>query len=95
MTRSLAISARQITAICKGVAKAGFVAEVVINGTVVRLVPEGGAQSAASPSVNQRMDHMFESSHERARAQPPYDNEVGDYYRKLGYDPQTMNPDNE
>ncbi|PAQ10517.1 MAG: hypothetical protein E5X86_22720 [Mesorhizobium sp.] len=93
MTRALAISSRQITAICKGVSKAGFVAEVVINGAVVRLVPEGSAQSAASPSVDERLDHMFDSSRERATVQPPYDNAVSDYYRKLGYNPRTMNDD--
>ncbi|MHB2265626.1 hypothetical protein [Aliihoeflea sp. PC F10.4] len=40
MTKRLAISAAQITAICKGAAEAGFVAEVVIDGVVVRLLPE-------------------------------------------------------
>jgi hypothetical protein len=42
MTRKLAISARQVTAICKGAAKAGFVAELVIDDLVVRLVPDRG-----------------------------------------------------
>ncbi|QND57374.1 hypothetical protein [Mesorhizobium huakuii] len=93
MTRSLAISARQITAICKGAAKAGFVAEVIINGTIVRLVPQGSAQSAASPSVDERLDHMFDSSRGRATAQPPHDNAVSDYYKKTGYDPRRMNDD--
>ncbi|MER9227022.1 hypothetical protein NKI39_15535 [Mesorhizobium sp. M0664] len=44
MTRELAVSARQVTAICKGAAKAGFIAEVIIGGVTVRLVP-GGAPS--------------------------------------------------
>lgn len=81
VTRSLAISARQITAICKGVAKVGFVAEVVINGIVVRLVPEGRAQSAAS----------FSASHTRATAR--HVDRVSDYFKKIGYDPRTMNED--
>ncbi|WP_192180492.1 hypothetical protein [Mesorhizobium amorphae] len=93
MTRSLAISARQITAICKGVAKAGFVAEVVINGIVVRLVPEGRAKSAASLSEDEPIDHLFSASHTRATAQPPYVDTVSDYYKKIGYDPRTMNED--
>ncbi|RWB98843.1 MAG: hypothetical protein EOQ56_19095 [Mesorhizobium sp.] len=46
MTRALAISSRQITAICKGASKAGFVAEVIIGGVTVRLVP-----GDASPSL--------------------------------------------
>lgn len=45
MTRALAISARQVTAICKGAAKAGFVAEVIIGGVTVRLVPGGASQA--------------------------------------------------
>lgn len=39
MSRPLALPARQVTALCKGAAKAGFVAEVKIGETVIRLVP--------------------------------------------------------
>ncbi|MER8793990.1 hypothetical protein NKH75_07245 [Mesorhizobium sp. M0984] len=46
MTGKLAVSARQVTAICKGAAKAGFIAEMIIGGVTVRLVP-GGAPSHA------------------------------------------------
>ena len=38
--RPLAITQRQVTALAKGAAKAGCIAEVVINKTVVRLIPE-------------------------------------------------------
>lgn len=44
MTRTLALTARQVTAICKGAAKAGFVAEVKIGDVFVRLMPAGMAQ---------------------------------------------------
>ena len=44
MTRALIIPARQVTAICKGAAKAGFIAEVKIGDVVVRLIPEDRAQ---------------------------------------------------
>lgn len=44
MSRALAISQKQITALCKGAAKAGYVAEVKIGGAVVRLVPAEKAQ---------------------------------------------------
>ena len=44
MTRSLALKQKQVTAICKGAAKAGCIAEVRIGDVVVRLVPEGLAQ---------------------------------------------------
>lgn len=42
--RAIAISQRQVTALCKGAAKAGFVAEVKIGGVVVRLIPQKDAQ---------------------------------------------------
>lgn len=45
MTRHLALKQKQITALCKGAAKAGFVAEVKIGDVVVRLIPEGLAQT--------------------------------------------------
>lgn len=47
MTQPLAIPQRQVTAICRGAAKAGFVAEVKIGEVVVRLIPEDRAQAAA------------------------------------------------
>lgn len=40
MTRALALKQKQVTAICKGAAKAGCIAEVKIGDVVVRLVPE-------------------------------------------------------
>ena len=45
MTRVLALKQKQVTAICKGAAKAGFVAEVKIGDVVVRLIPEDHAQA--------------------------------------------------
>lgn len=44
MTKPIALPSRQVTAICRGAAKAGFVAEVKIGNIVVRLIPEGHAQ---------------------------------------------------
>jgi hypothetical protein len=63
MTRKLDISARQITAICRGAAKAGCVAELVINGTVVRLVPEGSAAKARS--LDDELDDEWQQFQER------------------------------
>lgn len=90
MTRSLAISARQITAICKGAAKAGFVAEVVINGVVVRLVPEGRVQSGARSSEDDWLDVVDSPSARATSSQPPYPNALSEHYKKLGFDPRTM-----
>lgn len=44
MTRALALKQKQVTAICRGAAKAGFVAEVKIGDVVVRLIPANDAQ---------------------------------------------------
>jgi hypothetical protein len=40
MTRALALKQKQVTAICKGAAKAGHIAVVRIGDVVVQLVPE-------------------------------------------------------
>ena len=50
MTRALALKQKQVTALCKGAAKAGFVAEVKIGDVVVRLIPIESAQ--AKPEVD-------------------------------------------
>lgn len=44
MTRSLALDQKQVTALCKGAAKAGCVAEVKIGDVVIRLIPIEKAQ---------------------------------------------------
>lgn len=44
MSRALALPARQVTALCKGAAKAGCIAEVKIGDTVIRLIPKDDAQ---------------------------------------------------
>lgn len=44
MSRTLALPARQVTALCRGAAKAGFVAEVKIGDVVVRLIPAANSQ---------------------------------------------------
>jgi Tfp pilus assembly protein PilW len=40
MSRALDLSQRQIRAICEGARKAGFVPEIVVGKTVVRLIPD-------------------------------------------------------
>lgn len=54
MTRALALPARQVTALCRGAAKAGHIAEVKIGDVVVRLVPIVNAQP--SPKVDEDED---------------------------------------
>ena len=45
MTRALPLKQKQITALCKGAAAAGCIAEVKIGDVVIRLVPKGDAQA--------------------------------------------------
>ncbi len=44
MSKPLAIPERQVTALARGAAKAGCIAEVNIGGVVVRLIPKDQAQ---------------------------------------------------
>ena len=55
MSRKLAITARQVTALCKGAAKAGFVAEVKIGDVLVRLVPANDAQEKPEVDDGERI----------------------------------------
>ena len=45
MSKPLALPERQVTALCRGAAKAGHVAEVKIGDVVVRLIPKEDAQA--------------------------------------------------
>ena len=53
MTRQLAITERQVTALCKGAAKAGYAPIVQIGNVFVRLVPE---IHAIPPQDGRRID---------------------------------------
>jgi hypothetical protein len=53
MTRPLPITARQVTAICKGAEKAGYVPLIEIGNTVVRLIP---AYRAIHPQADEPID---------------------------------------
>ena len=69
MTRKLDLSARQVTAICKGAAKAGFVAEIIVGGIVMRLVPEAAASvlfnGKQSPANHERLaKHLGRGEHD-------------------------------
>jgi len=57
LTRPLALKQKQVTAICKGAAKAGFVAEVKIGDVVLRLIPADQAQ--AKPEFDEDEEIRF------------------------------------
>lgn len=52
MTKALAITERQVTALCRGAAKAGYAPVVQIGNVIVRLVPE---DQAIPPPPNQSL----------------------------------------
>lgn len=52
MSKPLALSQRQITAICKGAEKAGHIPIIEIAGVQIRLVPEHHALKALANGTN-------------------------------------------
>ncbi|WP_095201269.1 hypothetical protein [Mesorhizobium carmichaelinearum] len=104
MSKQIAITQRQITAICKGAARAGFVAEVLINGVVVRLIPEAQASKAAAggPSDSELDDELESWDDDRNGSKTPTTpsgyplgsgrkgDPIQDWYDRLGFDPLTM-----
>jgi hypothetical protein len=106
MKRKLELTARQVTAIIKGAEKAGCVAEVHINGVVVRFVPLSSI-SATSETDDIALDPelaIWEAKD--SENLPRIQNKKGKggytipddvngplqkYYNKLGFDPLTMN----
>ncbi|QIG67186.1 hypothetical protein [Rhizobium phage RHEph27] len=64
--RQLALTQRQIEAICKGAARAGMCPEININGTWVRLIPN--VQTAiAAPVVSREQELDDELDRFRAK----------------------------
>lgn len=62
MTRAVELPARQVTALCRGAAKAGFIPEVKIGNVVVRLVP-------AIPAVHAQDDGLIDETTDPATFQ--------------------------
>ncbi|MGO4449054.1 hypothetical protein AB4Y96_09015 [Phyllobacterium sp. TAF24] len=54
MTKPIPLPSRQVTALCKGAAKAGFVAEVKIGDVIVRLVPEDHSELKETVDAKKR-----------------------------------------
>lgn len=65
MSRALALPARQVTALCRGAAKAGYIPEVKIGDVVVRLIPAANAQGGGpidetiSPEAFETLDEYL------------------------------------
>jgi len=54
--KAMALSQRQVQALCKGAASAGMIAEIQINGIYVRLVPKDVQPAPAFKSREQELD---------------------------------------
>ena len=51
--KPMALSQRQVKALCLGAAQAGFVAEILIDGAFIRLVPQDAPPSMVYKSPQQ------------------------------------------
>lgn len=101
MPRKLDLTARQITAICKGAARAGYTPIVEIGNIKISLVPNSAvvpAQAEDQPS-KRLMDYFPEvetrpSAPMKGRGGYPVivdpSHPLKEYYDKLGFDPATM-----
>ncbi|MDI6814348.1 MAG: hypothetical protein QMD10_12580 [Desulfitobacteriaceae bacterium] len=64
-SRTMALSQRQVKALCLGAAQAGFVAEILINGAFIRLVPEDAPPSQVYKSPEQIREEELDEELER------------------------------
>lgn len=101
MTKRLDITARQITAICEGAQKAGFIPEIKIGDAFIRLVP--AAQSTTdtvepidisySALQDNQLPDLGPTPRHQKRSQQSNDihDPLRQFYKRIGYNPKTMN----
>ena len=101
MPRRLDITARQVTAICEGAKKAGCIPEIKIGNAFIRLVP--AAQSTTDTvepidiSYSALQDNQLPDlgSTPRHQKRSQQSNDIPDpfrqFYKRIGYNPKTMN----
>jgi len=65
----MALSQRQIKALCVGAAQAGFVPEILINGTFIRLVPKDAPPSQVYKTPEQTREEELDDELERFKRQ--------------------------
>ncbi|MGR9324661.1 hypothetical protein ACU8OT_14795 [Rhizobium leguminosarum] len=70
--KAMALSQRQIKALCLGAAQAGFVAEIFINGTFIRLVPKDAPPSQVYKTPEQIREEELDEELERFAAKHGY-----------------------
>ncbi|MGR9289671.1 hypothetical protein ACU8OL_14765 [Rhizobium leguminosarum] len=69
---ALALSQRQIKALCLGAAEAGFVAEIFINGTFIRLVPKDAPPSQVYKTPEQLREEELDEELDKWSAKHGY-----------------------
>lgn len=70
--KPMALSQRQVKAICLGAGQAGFVAEILINGAFIRLVPEDAPPSQVYKSPEQLRDEELDAELELFKKEHGY-----------------------
>lgn len=101
MPKRLDITARQITAICKGAEKAGFIPEIKIGNASIRLVPASHAIDYPAEASDIPSDAPFgddlpdlgpsprvQKRHEQSIDIP---DPLHQFYKRIGFNPKTMN----
>lgn len=70
--KPMALSQRQVKALCLGAAQAGFVAEIMINGAFIRLVPQDAPPSQVYKSPEQLREEELDDELERFKKKHGY-----------------------
>lgn len=69
---AMALTQRQVKALCLGAAQAGFVAEILINGAFIRLVPQDSPPSQVYKTPEQIREEELDEEFERIRKKHGY-----------------------
>jgi hypothetical protein len=70
--KPMALSQRQVKALCLGAAQAGFVAEIMINGAFIRLVPQDASPSQVYKSPEQFREEELDDELDRFKKKHGY-----------------------
>jgi hypothetical protein len=70
--KAMALTQRQVKALCLGAAQAGFVAEILINGAFIRLVPKDAPPSHVYKTPEQLREEELDEELERFAAKHGY-----------------------
>lgn len=101
MTKRLDITARQVTAICEGAKKAGFIPEIKIGNAFIRLVPASQAMDysvdpreiQSNAPIGRDLPDLGPSPRSQKHREQPSDilDPLHQFYKRIGFNPKTMN----